>query len=188
MTNIYQIKKEYENILSNEKYVDFETWEISEEWIQSLKNNQDTLENKCENIARLIYNSEVQSMWYKLQIDRLNKLKAQNDNRSKWLKKLLDFALDWQELQTELFKFTYRKSEKTEILEKEKLPKQFITTEMIEKIAWLPEIKKYLKTEIEARIEEAKQDNKEYYEEDIKIDVYSKNGINITFHKNLQIK
>jgi hypothetical protein len=39
----------------------------------------------------------------------------------------------------------------------------------------LPEIKKYLKEEIEARIEEAKNENKEYDEQNIKKEVCEEN-------------
>jgi len=186
--NIYNIKKEYEDIMNNPKYWDLETWEITEEGELALQENQDNIENKAENIARFMKNLEWENQAYNKEIERLSNLKRSNTNKIKWLKNLLDYALDWKELKTELFKFSYRKSEKAEILEKEKLPKRFITTETIEKIAWLPEIKKYLKEEIEVRIEEAKADWKEYDENDIKMDVYSENGLNITFNRNLQIK
>lgn len=186
--SIYTIKQEYNDILSNPAYVDFETWEITEAWEEALKQNQDNLESKCENIARFMKNLENENLAYKNEADRLWKLHKTNSNKIKWLKKLLEFALNWQDLKTELFKFSFRKSETSEILEKDKLPKQFITTEMVEKIAWLPEIKKYLKQEIEARIEESKNDWKEFDENDIKLEVYSENWLDIKFKSNLQIK
>jgi len=186
--NIYQIKKEYEEIMNNPNYWDLETWEITEEWEKALKENQDNIESKAENIARYMKNLDLESLAYKNEIERLNKLKKSNDNKTKWLKKLLDYALDWKELKTELFKFSYRKSETANINNKELLPKKFITEEIIEKIAWLPEIKKYLKEEIEARIEEYKNDWKSYIEEDIKREVYEENWLIINFNRNLQIK
>jgi len=188
MTNIYQIKREYEDILSNPLFVDFETWEITEEWEKALQDNQANLSVKCDNIARYMKNLEWESDVYKKEIARMSQKQKVNNNKIKWLKKIIDYALNWQALQTELFKFSYRKSEKAELLEKDKLPKKFITEETIEKIAWLPEIKKYLKEEIEARIEEAKNDNKDYFEEDIKLEVYAENWLNISFNNNLQIK
>ena len=188
MTSLYKIKQEYLDILANPLYVDFETWEIIEAWEEALKNNQDHLESKCDNIARYMKILEWESNNIQREIDRLTKLKRTSTNKIDGLKKLIDFVLDGNALNTELFRFSYRKSEKAEILEKDKLPNQFITQETIEKIAWIPEIKKYLKTEIEARIEELKADWKWYFEEDIKTDIYSENGLNITFNNNLQIK
>lgn len=186
--SIYTIKKEYEDILSNPNYVDFETWEITDAWELALKNNQDHLESKCENIARFMKNLENENLAYKNEANRLWKLHKSNENKIKWLKKLLEFALNWQDLKTELFKFSFRKSETAEILDKDKLPGMFITQETIEKIAWLPEIKKYLKSEIEARIQEAKNDNKQYDENNIKLEVYSEYWLNLSFKSNLQIK
>lgn len=186
--NIYNIKKEYEEIMNNPNYWDHETGEITEDWEKALKENQDNIESKAENIARYMRNLEWDNEAYKNEVERLNKLKKSNDNKVKWLKKLLDYALDWKELKTELFKFSYRKSETAKIENKELLPKKFITEQLIEKIAWLPEIKKYLKEEIEARIEEYKNDWKAYNEEDIKMDVYMDNWLSINFNRNLQIK
>jgi len=186
--NIYTIKKEYDDILNNPNYVDYETWEINEEWEKALQENQDNLESKAENIARFLKNLDWENDVYKKEIERINTLKKQNENKIKSLKRLLDYALDGQAIKTELFKFSYRNSEKSEILDKDKLPKKFITTETVEKIASLNDIKKYLKEEIQVRIEDLKQDNKEYYENDIKSEVYAENGLNITFCRNLQIK
>ena len=186
--SIYTIKQEYYDILSNPDYVDLDTWEITEAWEQALKNNKDNLETKCENIARYIKNLEAENLWYKKEAERLSKLEKSNSNKIKWLKNSLEFALNWQELQTELFKFSFRKSETSEIVDKDKLPSQFITTETIEKIAGLPDIKAYLKQEIEARTEEAKNDWKEVNEQEIKTSVFSENWLSINFKKNLQIK
>lgn len=186
--SIYTIKQEYNEIMNNPLYIDFETWELTEDWVIALKENQDSKDSKCDNIARFIKNLEGESDSYKKEIERLVKLKNTNDNKTKSLKKILVFALEWNVLNTELFKFSFRKSEKSEILTKGLLPSRFITSEVVEKIAWLPEIKKYLKEEIEARIEEAKYDNKAYSEEDIKFEVYSENWLNLTFNSNLQIK
>ena len=105
--SIYTIKKEYEDILSNPNYVDFETWEITEAWELVLKNNQDHLESKCENIARFMKNLENENLAYKNEANRLWKLHKSNENKIKWLKKLLEFALNWQDLKTELFKYDF---------------------------------------------------------------------------------
>jgi len=188
MTNIYEINKEYNDILSNPNYIDLETGEITEEWEKALIENRANLSTKCDNIARYMKNLEGENDVYKKEIWRMNSKLNVNNNKIKSLKKFLDYALNWQSLQTELFKFSYRKSEKADIFEKDKLPWKFITQETIEKIAWLPEIKKYLKEEIEARIEDAKADWREYSTEKIKKEVYLENWLNISFNNNLQIK
>ena len=186
--SVYTIKKEYQDIMENPNYINFETGEFTEEWIEALQENEDDLKSKCENIASYMENLEWENLAYKSAIDRITKLKKTNDNKVKSLSKILEYALNGQDLATDLFKFSYRKSEKAEILDKALLPQQFITTEMVEKIAWLPDIKKYLKEEIQVRIEEAKNDNKDYNEEDIKLEVYSEYWVDIKFNNNLQIK
>jgi hypothetical protein len=185
--NTYEIKKELDSIFSNPNYWD-ENWEITEDWEQALNENNESKSIKAENIARYMQNIDLDSQAYAREIKRMWELKSKNDKQVKSLKNTLDYLLDWNPLETELFKFSYRASESAEILEKEKLPKQFITLVEVEKISGLPDIKKYLKTEIEARIEELKNDWKEFNEQDIKTDVYSQYGLNITFNKNLQIK
>ncbi len=186
--NLYEIKKEYLDILSNPAYVDMETGEITEAGEKALNENQENLTTKLDNIARFIRSLEAESDMYKKESDRLLALKKSADSKAKSLKKYVDSALNGQNLDTDLFKFSYRKSEKAEILEKEKLPEQFVTIEQVERIAGLPDIKKFLKSEIEARVAELKADGKEFDENDIKTDVYSQYGLNITFNQNLQIK
>jgi len=183
--NIYEIKKEYLDILSNEKFIDLETGELTEEWVNAFKNNQEAKESKCENIARFIRNLENENESYKREIDRMSILNKRNSNKVLWLKNLLVYALDWQAFDTQLFKFSFRKSESTKIIDKNLLPAQFIIEEIIEKIAWLPEIKKFLKSEIEARCEDA---GIVLSKDEVTEEVYTEYGIEVSFNNNLQIK
>lgn len=186
--NIYEIKKEYYDILSNPEFVDLETWEITEAWENALKNNQEAKDVKCENIARYIRNLENENEAYEREVERMANLKKRNSNKINWLKKLLTYALDGQALETELFKFSFRPSESTKLVDKTLLPPRFVTQEVVEKIAWLPDIKKYLKEEVEARFEEAKSDWREVTKDEITKEVYEQYGLEVSFNKNLQIK
>lgn len=186
--NTYQIKKEYQEIMENPDYIDFETGEFTELWEQALKENQDNLEQKAENIARFMKNLDWESDIYKKEIDRLSNLKRVNDNKVKWLKKILDFALDWNALNTELFKFSYRKSESAVIENKDLLPWRFKKEETIIKVDSLTIIKKDLKEEVKIQIEEAKNDWKAFNEEEITQKVFEEAWVKITINQNLQIK
>jgi hypothetical protein len=56
--NIYNIKKEFDEILNNPEFVDFETGEITEAGEKALKENQENIQSKCENIAMYMKNLE----------------------------------------------------------------------------------------------------------------------------------
>jgi hypothetical protein len=186
--NLYEIKKEYIDILSNPDYVDMETWEITEAWEQALNENQENLSTKLDNIARFIRSLEAESDAYKKESDRLLALKKSADNKAKSLKKYLESALEWNPLNTELFKFSFRKSESAKLEDDTKVPQEWKTHIPESWATNLTEIKKKLNNEVKVRVQEAKDDGREYNEQEIKEELYSQYWLSISFNQNLQIK
>jgi seryl-tRNA synthetase len=79
-----------------------------------LESLTDTVQEKADNIGKLITQLEAESVAYKHEMDRLANKKKQNDTKIEGIKTYLDFnlkAMNIQKLETPLFKFSYRKSE-----------------------------------------------------------------------------
>lgn len=185
---VYEIKKEMNDILSNPEFWD-ENWEITEDWEIALKENQDNLTQKAENIARYMANLEADADGYAKEIARMNALKMSKAKKVASLRKTLDYLLDGNPLETDLFKFTYRKSETAVISDETKLKESWIIeVPATTKKESLTVMKKELNEELKVRQEEAINDGKDFDELAEKTALFAEYGIEISVNNNLQIK
>ena len=80
----------------------------------ALESLEDTVQEKAENIGRIIAQIDAENAAYKTEIDRLSAKKKSNEQKSMRVVEYLDFnlrAMEITKLDTPLFKFSYRKSE-----------------------------------------------------------------------------
>jgi len=130
---LYEITQTYQDILDLD--LDSESLETV------LASLTDTVQEKADNIAKLITQLEAESIAYKVEMDRLAAKKRQNDSKSEQIKSYLDYNLKQMgiaKLDTPLFKFSYRKSDSVVIDDTEALNdtyKRFKTVVDIDKVA-----------------------------------------------------
>jgi len=130
---LYEITQTYQDILDLD--LDSESLETV------LASLTDTVQEKADNIAKLITQLEAESIAYKVEMDRLAAKKRQNDSKSVQIKSYLDYNLKQMgiaKLDTPLFKFSYRKSEQVVIDDSDALNdtyKRFNTVVDIDKVA-----------------------------------------------------
>lgn len=187
MTNIYEINKEYLDAL---EMVD-EDGCMTDEAINILNANWELMESKMDSMWKFISNLEANVAWRKAEIDRLTALNNSDKKTTERVKKYIDYSLNARnidKMNTDLYKFSYRSSEKASVVDEDKIPS--IYKEVVPETYKinLTEAKKKLKEEIEARVEDAKADGKEYDLQEIKKEVYNQYWFDIIFNKNLQIK
>lgn len=100
----------------------------------ALESLNDTLEEKANNIGKVISQLQAESAAYKTEIDRLNAKKKQAESKAEGLKEYLDFAfksLNVTKLETPLYKFSYRKSESVAIDNIDEIQDQYKRTEVV---------------------------------------------------------
>ena len=101
----------------------------------------DTVQEKAENIGKLIAQLNAESEAYRVEIDRLTTKKRMAESKADQVKSYLDYNLKQMgiaKLETPLFKFSYRKSEQVVIDDTESLNdtyKRFKTVVDIDKAA-----------------------------------------------------
>lgn len=117
---LYELTQAYQAILDLD--IDQDSLDLA---LQSL---DDTLQEKAENIGRLIAQLEAENVAYKNEIDRLLAKKKANDQKQMKIEEYLDFnlkAMGITKLETALFKFSYRKSESVVIDDLELIPEAY---------------------------------------------------------------
>lgn len=185
---VYEIKQEFNEILSNPEFWD-ENWEITEEGEKALSENQDNLTQKAEGIAKYMANLDAEADAYTKEIARMSALKTSKTKKVASLKKTLDYLLWGNPLDTELFKFTYRKSESAVISDDTKLKESWIIeVPATTKKESLTVMKKELNEELKVRKEEAMNDGRDFDEVTEKTSLFAEYGIEISVNNNLQIK
>jgi len=130
---LYEAPKELE-IISN--MVD-EDWVLTDEAIEKLNELEIAVEDKAKWIAMITRKFESFETSIDDEIKRLQTLKKSYKSNKERLKKYLAYNLEQlgkDKLETDLFKFSFRKSEAVEILEEDKIPKEYKKQEIVYKI------------------------------------------------------
>lgn len=123
--NLYELTEMYQNLLD---------LDLEEEELQGhLKNIDDEIEVKAENIAKVLKDLEAESEAYKKEIERLSDKKKSTENRAKRLKEYLQMAMeevDKKKFKTDLFSFNIQKNAPSlKILDESKIPENFYKVE-----------------------------------------------------------
>ena len=130
---LYQLTATYQDILDLD--LDSDSLETV------LASLTDTVQEKAENIGKLIAQLNAESEAYRVEIDRLATKKRMAESKADQVKSYLDYNLKQMgiaKLETPLFKFSYRKSESVVIDDTEALNdtyKRFKTVVDIDKAA-----------------------------------------------------
>jgi len=130
---LYELTQTYQDILDLD--LDIESLETV------LGSLTDTVQEKAENIGKLIAQLNAEAEAYRVEIDRLNTKKRMAESKADQVKSYLDYNLKQMgiaKLETPLFKFSYRKSESVVIDDTEALNdtyKRFKTVVDIDKVA-----------------------------------------------------
>ena len=123
--NLYELTEMYQNLLD---------LDLEEEELQShLKNIDDAIEVKAENIAKVLRSLEAEVEAYKKEIERFTLKKQGAENRAKRLKAYLQEAMeavDKKKFKTDLFSFNIQKNAPSlKILDESKIPEDFYKIE-----------------------------------------------------------
>ena len=129
MAKLYELANNYRNLT---ELIDRE--DVEQDLIQNaLKECQGDIEEKVDNIVKLIRNTESDIEGYKAEEKRLNARRKSLENTVTSLKNYLDSnlkALNLREVKTKLFSCKYQKSKASvEVLDQEVIPREFIVTE-----------------------------------------------------------
>ncbi|HAT4172326.1 TPA: siphovirus Gp157 family protein [Clostridium perfringens] len=129
MAKLYELANNYRNLT---ELIDRE--DVEQDLIQNaLKECQGDIEEKVDNIVKLIRNTESDIEGYKAEEKRLNARRKSLENTVTSLKNYLDSnlkALNLREVKTKLFSCKYQKSKASvEVLDQEVIPKEFIVIE-----------------------------------------------------------
>jgi len=130
---LYEITQTYQDILDLD--LDSDSLETV------LASLTDTVQEKADNIGKLIAQLNAEAEAYRVEIDRLNTKKRMAESKADQVKSYLDYNLKQMgiaKLETPLFKFSYRKSESVVIDDTEALNdtyKRFKTVVDIDKVA-----------------------------------------------------
>lgn len=123
--NLYELTEMYQNLLD---------LDLEEEELQGhLKNIDDEIEIKAENIAKVLRSLEAEAEAYKKEIERFTLKKQGAENRAKRLKAYLQEAMeavDKKKFKTDLFSFNIQKNAPSlKILDESKIPEDFYKVE-----------------------------------------------------------
>ena len=123
--NLYELTEAYKNLLD---------LDIEEEELQGhLKNIDDAIEIKAENIAKVLRDLNAEAEAYKKEIERMTLKKKRVENRMKNLKSYLEEAMrDVNKLKfkTRLFSFAIQKNAPSlKILDESKIPEEYFKIE-----------------------------------------------------------
>ena len=129
MAKLYELANNYRNLT---ELIDRE--DVEQDLIQNaLKECKGDIEEKVDNIVKLIRNTESDIEGYKAEEKRLNARRKSLENTVTSLKNYLDSnlkALNLREVKTKLFSCKYQKSKASvEVLDQEVIPREFIVTE-----------------------------------------------------------
>jgi len=106
--------------------------ELTDEVQQQLEKVELAENEKLENIGFLILEAKSDSEKFKLEIDRLSKLKKQADNKQKSLKQYLTWYMNlkgYDKFNTDLVKYSFRTSKSVNITDLNALPDSCIKIE-----------------------------------------------------------
>lgn len=90
---------------------------------------KEELQNKGTSIIKYVRNLELEAISVKAEIERLESVKKNRENKAKSLKNYLKnilISLDKKKIETELGNYSLRKSSKVEILDMSKIPEEYI--------------------------------------------------------------
>lgn len=129
MAKLYELANNYRNLI---ELIDRE--DVEQDLIQNaLKECQGDIEEKVDNIIKLIKNTESDIEGYKVEEKRLNARRKSLENTVTSLKNYLDSSLKslgLKEVKTTLFTCKFQKSKASvEVLDQEVIPREFIVTE-----------------------------------------------------------
>ena len=121
--NLYEITQEAQYLA-----VLLETEELTPELEQALIINQDQLQAKAVNYAKVIFNYQAESDAIDQEIKRLKAMKESRDKKIEWLKESVKKAMlisGIEKVESPLFKISVRRSEAVEVDVVEALPNAF---------------------------------------------------------------
>ena len=121
--NLYEITQEAQYLA-----VLLETEELTAELEEALIINQDQLQAKAVNYAKVIFNYQAESDAIDQEIKRLKAMKESRDKKVEWLKESVKKAMlvsGIEKVESPLFKLSVRRSEAVEIDVVEALPSAF---------------------------------------------------------------
>lgn len=119
MSTLYEIDR---SIL---ECLDFESGEILD--LERFENLQLERNQKIENIALLIKNLQSDALAYKAEKDAFDEREKAATKKAEQLKSWLSGILNGEKFSTAKCVVSFRKSEKVEILDMEKIPKKYLT-------------------------------------------------------------
>lgn len=121
--NLYEITQEAQYLAAL-----LETEELTPELEQALIINQDQLQAKAVNYAKVIANYQAESDAIEQEIKRLKAMKESRDKKVEWLKESVKNAMlvsGIEKVESPLFKISVRRSEAVEVDIVEALPNAF---------------------------------------------------------------
>lgn len=121
--NLYEITQEAQYLAAL-----LETEELTPELEQALIINQDQLQSKAVNYAKVIANYQAESDAIEQEIKRLKAMKESRDKKIEWLKESVKNAMlvsGIEKVESPLFKISVRRSEAVEVDVVEALPNAF---------------------------------------------------------------
>ena len=121
--NLYEITQEAQYLA-----VLLETEELTPELEQALIINQDQLQAKAVNYAKVIFNYQAESDAIDQEIKRLKAMKESRDKKIEWLRESVKKAMlisGIEKVESPLFKISMRRSEAVEVDVVEALPNAF---------------------------------------------------------------
>jgi hypothetical protein len=121
--NLYEITQEAQYLAAL-----LETEELTPELEQALIINQDQLQAKAVNYAKVIANYQAESDAIEQEIKRLKAMKESRDKKVEWLKESVKNAMlvsGIEKVESPLFKISVRRSEAVEVDVVEALPNAF---------------------------------------------------------------
>lgn len=121
--NLYEITQEAQYLAAL-----LETEELTPELEQALIINQDQLQAKAVNYAKVIANYQAESDAIEQEIKRLKAMKESRDKKVEWLKESVKNAMlvsGIEKVESTLFKISVRRSEAVEVDVVEALPNAF---------------------------------------------------------------
>ena len=145
-----------------EAYNQIKDLELTEEEQQSLLDNvEGSIEDKVENVVKLIKDNEGTIEAIKNEVSRLNQMKESLTSKNNSLKRYIDTSMqiiDKDNLSAGLFKISYRKSSSLIVTDESLIPVQFMKivpeTKTVDKV----ELKKFMKdNHVEGAVIEVKQ-------------------------------
>ena len=160
---LYEITDDYLEILDELMH---NGGELTEEIELALQINEENMYAKLENYAKFIRQKEALINARKEEISRLSALNKTDQTLIDNLKGRVEYAMNLyhkDKIETNLFKFSFRKSSSVEIIDENAIPEEFKKREEIVKISKL-DIRNYLKennlTEVQgAKLVESKSLN-----------------------------